>query len=494
MIREMPRQAWNSRLAFIMAATGSAIGLGNVWRFPFVCYQNGGGAFLIPFFAAMFTVGIPLLIIEFALGKFARGGAPQALARVHPRLAWVGWMAALAAFVVVCYYAAIMAWSFNYIWHSFTLAWGTDASAFFHETVLNLSEGVTPLGPVRIPVLIGLILTWICIYLILRKGVRTVGKVVLFTVPLPVLLLLILIIRGLTLPGALEGLKYYLTPNFSLLTDPSVWIAAYGQILFSFSLGQAVLIAYASFLPEKADINKNGFITGFLDSSFSFIAGFAVFSTLGYLAVVTNAQVQDVVGSGPGLAFVTYPTAIRLLPFAQPFFGVIFFLMLLTLGIDSAFALVEGTVTAFRDWIGRGSHAILVLTCLTAFLIGILFTTRAGYYWLDIVDHFINNFGLVTIALGECVAVGWVYGSRKFRKDVNAVSDFSIGRWFDVAVRYIAPAMLSIMLVLALVQRLREPYEGYPAWAQFCGGWGMVIVVILLSIILGRASTRDSRR
>ncbi|HPR65371.1 MAG TPA: sodium-dependent transporter [Thermoanaerobaculia bacterium] len=481
----MPRQEWSNRLSFIMAATGSAIGLGNVWRFPFVCYQNGGGAFLVPFFIAMLTVGVPLLMVEFALGKLSRSGAPMALRWIHPRLAWIGWFAALAAFVVVCYYAVIMAWSFNYLWHSLSLAWGSDASTFFSKQVLDLSEGVSPLGGIRVPVLIGLILTWISIYLILRKGVDTVSKVVMVTVPLPVVLLLVLVVRGLTLPGAMEGLTYYLTPDFSILLQPSVWIAAYGQVLFSFSLGQAVLIAYASYLPKDADVNGSAVATAALDASFSFIAGFAVFSTLGYLAVVTHASVADVVASGPGLAFVTYPTAISLLPFGQPAFGVVFFLMLLTLGIDSAFALVEGTVTAVRDWFGTPGHMTLLVTCILAFLIGIVFTTRAGYFWLDIVDHFINNFGLVTIALGECIAVGWILGSKKFRSLVNSTSTIQVGNLFDLAVKFIAPLMLATMLGIVFVQRLRSPYENYPDWAQFVGGWGMVLTVLLASVILG---------
>ena len=239
------RERWASRPAFVLAAIGSAVGLGNLWRFPYVAYKNGGGAFLIPYFVAILTAGIPLMILEFGLGHIMQGSAPAALRKVHRRLEWVGWWALIVGSLISFYYAVVMAWCWNYLWHSFTVAWGStpgSAGSFFGK-VLGASKGPGDLGDIRLPVVLGLALTWLAIFLIISRGVGRVGKVVLLTVPLPVILIIILMIRGLTLPGSLDGLAFYLTPDWSKLTDPNVWLAAYGQIFFSLSLGFGILIA-----------------------------------------------------------------------------------------------------------------------------------------------------------------------------------------------------------------------------------------------------------
>ena len=478
------RENWTTRTSFIMAAVGSAIGLGNVWRFPYICYENGGGAFLIPYFFALFTCGIPLLMVEFMMGKRARSGAPLAFQQIKPFLTWAGWLACLCAFVIVTYYVTIMAWSWDYIWYSLKLAWGSDAGAFFNQHVLGKTSGPGELGGIQGPILIGLILTWLAILAILWKGIGSVGKVVMITVPLPVLCLVILAIRGLTLPGAVDGVIYYLQPDFAKLGDPRVWLAAYGQILFSLSLGQSVLFAYASYLPDDADISNNAFMTGFINCGFSFFAGFAVFSALGFLAYNVGAPVAEVVKSGPDLAFITYPTIISQLPFWAPFFGVIFFLMLVTLGIDSAFALVEGFSTPLKDMTGIKHTKVTLWLCIIGVVIGIVYTTRGGYYWLDIVDKYACDFGLVTIALAECVAVGWIFGARKFRTEINDTSEVKIGGWWDICVMYLTPLILCYILVHSFIKGIAEPYGGYPAWANWIGGWGMMVVIIIIALIL----------
>ena len=469
-----------------MAAVGSAIGLGNVWRFPYVCYQNGGGAFLIPYFIALFTCGLPLLMIEFALGKRGRSGAPMAFAGIKKTMTWAGWLACLCAYIIVIYYCSIMAWSWDYIYDSLTLAWGTDAEGFFNNIVLGKSDGVGILGGIQWRLFIGLALTWLAITLILWKGIKSVSKVVMITVPLPVLCLVILAIRGLTLPGAIDGVVYYLQPDFSKLADPRVWLAAFGQILFSLSLGQSVLIAYASYLPKRSDITNNSFIAGFANCGFSFFAGFAVFSALGFLALQNGVSVADVVESGPNLAFVTYPTIISMLPFWVPFFGVIFFLMLLTLGIDSAFALVEGFSTPLRDATGWKHTKITLALCLIGLAAGILYVTKGGYYWLDIVDHYISDYGLVTIALAECILVGWIFGAGKFREYINLDSEFRIGKWWEICIVIITPLTLAYCLISSLVKGILEPYGGYPAWANWLGGWIMMFVTIVLAVVFGK--------
>ncbi|HEC81692.1 MAG TPA: sodium-dependent transporter, partial [Thermoplasmatales archaeon] len=251
------QEHWDSRFAFIMAAIGSAVGLGNVWRFPFVCYKNGGGAFLIPYFVALFTAGIPLMILEFSVGHLFRGLPPQCFKKTGKKLEWIGWWTTLIPFIVASYYVVVMAWCFSYMIYSLDLRWGADAGNFFLNIFLGTTSSPFIIDGFRIPVLLGLIAIWTSIFLILYKGVKRIGKVVAITVPLPTILLIILTIRGLTLPGAMQGVSYYLTPDFSKLLHGDVWLAAYAQVFFSLSLAQGILITYASFLKKKSDITNN---------------------------------------------------------------------------------------------------------------------------------------------------------------------------------------------------------------------------------------------
>ncbi len=480
----MERERWTSRMAFVMAAVGSAVGLGNVWRFPFVAYQNGGGAFLIPYLVALFTAGIPLMVLEYGLGKMMQAGAPVAFARVKDRLEWIGWWAILVGFTIVIYYAVVMAWCWGYLYHSIFLSWKGRAEEFFYRDFLGLSEGPGKLGGIRLPVVLGLVLTWASIIWIVQHGVRRVGRVVMVTVPLPIIFLAIFVVRGLTLPGAMEGLKFYLTPDFSKLVEPRTWLAAYGQIFFSLSLAFGIMIAYASYLHERTDVNNNAFITALANCGTSYFAGFAVFTILGYMAQVMGKPVGEVVTGGPGLAFITYPTAISLLPTVPAVFGFIFFLTLLTLGIDSAFSLVEAAVTAVHDrWPISRKKATWLLSSI-AFVLGLIFTTRGGLYWLDIVDHFANNYGLVGVGLAESLIIGYVFGAKRFREHVNRDSEVKLGRWWDLCIKFLTPLLLSILMVWSLVQEFRSPYSGYPQWALIVGGWGVILVLINLGVLL----------
>jgi NSS family neurotransmitter:Na+ symporter len=486
----MERERWGNRAGFIMASIGAAIGLGNVWRFPYICYANGGGAFLIPYFVALITAGIPLMILEFALGRKAQAGAPSAFAQVGKGTEWIGWLALFAVMLIFLYYPTIMAWSVDYAVYSATLRWGASPQHFFNSQFLQLSGGPGALGGIRWPILIGLAVVWIAIYLCLFKGVKTVGKVVMWTVTIPWAILVIMVIRGLTLPGAVEGLKFYLTPDFSALLKPHVWLAAYGQVFFTLSLAMGTLIVYSSYLPKKSDISNNAYITSLGNCGTSFFAGFAVFSTLGYLAQSMGIGVPEVVKSGFGLAFVTYPTVIKLLPFWAPFFGILFFILLFTLGIDSAFSQVEPFVAGFTDKWKLPKKWVLPLVCVFGFLVGVLFTTRGGFYWLDIVDYFTCTFGLCLVGFLECITIGYIYKARKMREYVNEVSEFRIGKWWDVMIMIITPAILGVSFILELVKLIQKGYGDYPRWTSFTGV-GILILIIILSFVLMRIKGRE---
>ena len=483
------REQWRNRLAFVMASIGSAVGLGNLWRFPYICYKNGGGAFLIPYFIALFTAGIPLMILEFSLGHRFQGSAPHSISCIRRGWEWVGWFALLIGFIITTYYTVVIAWSVDYLFYSFPLNWGDNAKDFFFGKFLNLTASPLQLGGVNLPIFLALIAVWIVIYFIIHKGVDRVGKVVMLTVPLPVILLGVLVVRGMTLPGAMDGVKYYLTPDFSRLTDPRVWLAAYSQIFFSLSLAFGILIAYSSYLPEHHDINNSAFIISLANCGTSFLAGFAVFPVLGYLSHIQNVPIEEVVQAGPGLAFVVYPAAIKLLPMAAGLFSFSFFLLLLSLGIDSAFSLVEAGVTGIIDkWKIRRTRAT-ILVVLSGFIVGILFTTKGGLYWLDIIDDLMTNFGLTSVGILLCIVGGYIFGAEKLRKHANSVSEFPVGRWWNFCIRVITPIILAVSIVLVLRERIGSPYEGYPGIALILG-WAFFLLLPVLSFIISRSRRR----
>ena len=480
------RDQWNSRTSFILAAVGSAVGLGNVWRFPYVAYESGGGAFLIPYFIALFTAGIPMLILEMGLGQRLRRAAPGAFGSIKKNFQWFGWWAAGLSAGIVIYYSTILSWSWVYLWKSINLSWGTDAEGYFFNEVLQRSAGPGDIGFPIWYLVVGMALTWGSIYLILRKGVRNVSKVVMVTVPLPIILLAVLLIRGLTLPGAMDGIRYYLTPDFAKLADPGIWLRAYGQIFFSLSLASGVMIGYGSFLGKKSEITNSALITGLANCGTSFFAGFAVFSMLGYLAQVQGLPVPEVTASGTGLAFVAYPTAIIELPALNVLFALIFFVTLLFLGIDSAFALQEAFTTGFYDkW--KISHEKLArYFVIIAFFMSLIFTTRAGYYWFDIVDKWICDFGLVVVGLVQCIIVGYIYNVQEFRQYLNGISEVHLGNWWVIALRYLTPLVLLTILIVNLYNEISSTYEGYPRWATTAAGWGTLLLFAALGYFLWR--------
>ena len=489
----MTRARWSSRTIFLFAAIGSAVGLGNVWRFPYLTYKFGGGAFLIPYLIALFVLGIPLLILEFAIGQKLQKGAIGAFESINKRLRGVGFAAVFSGFVVVVYYAAVMAWAALFLVNSFRaqLPWAADSKGFFFSSVLQISDGVGQIGGINWYLFFALLAVWITIYLCVRKGVKSVGKVVMITMPLPIILLVVLFIRGITLDGALTGISYYLRPDFSALMSSEVWLAAASQIFFTLSLAFGIMIAYSSYNKKKQDISGDALITSISNSAISIFAGFVVFAVLGFMSTSTGVGIEEVATSGPGLAFVVFPQALSLMPFAW-FFSALFFITLLSLGIDSAFSLIEAVNTVIADKYKKiTQQKIAFVVCSVAFILGIIFTTRAGLYFLDIIDHFVTSFGLVLVGIFECIAVGWIYGAPKLREYINSVSHWKIGKWWDYLIKWVIPVLLTGLVVMQFITEMQGNYEGYPTWAILIG-WAFVVVPLLIAVGLA-LKTKDTK-
>jgi NSS family neurotransmitter:Na+ symporter len=493
------RSHWGSKLGFLMAAIGSAVGLGNIWRFGYMAYENGGGAFLVPYTAALLLAGIPLMILEYALGHREEGAPPLALGRISPKWEAVGWwMPTIAFFGINLFYAVVIGWCMNYFIFAFSQAWGADTGAFFMSQFLQVSKGVFDFAGIRWPILCGTLLTWlICWAICYREINQGIEKASMIFMPLLVVLTLILVIWSLRLPGAIEAVKeHYLTPDWTRINPfqpggGKVWVAAFGQIFFTLSLGFGIMITYASYLPEKTDIVGNALITSVLNCLYSFIAGFAVFGTIGFMAMKKGVPFAEAIKSGPGLAFVVYPEAINQLPAGKTIFGLLFFLVLIMAGLSSAISLVEAFCCSLIDKFGFSRGRTVTVVCLIGALGSIVFTTRAGLYILDIVDHFINNYGLLTGGIAECIFVGWVLRAVVAREHVNKVGTIRLPRLWDYLIRFGTPFLLILVIGVALANEFSACYGGYSAMALLLVGGGWLVAALILALVLSRKTRKE---
>ena len=481
------RDTWTSQTGFLMAAIGSAIGLGNIWRFPGVAYTNGGGAFLVPYLVALLFAGIPILWLEYAVGHKFRGTPPWAFRRMNAKGEFLGWLCVFICFVIITYYAAVVAWSGSYVFYSITEAWGEDSQTFFLSSFLGTvgSDELswTPVAAVAIP----LVLVWACILLIASFGVaRGVEKANKIFLPLLVVLFLALVVRALFLPGALEGLSAFFTPNWSSLAQPKVWLAAFAQIFFSLSVGFGIMLTYASYLQKKSNVTGTALVAGFANSSFEILAGIGVFSALGFMAHSQGIAVSELKGlTGPILSFVTFPKIISMMP-GGPLFGVLFFSSLVLAGITSLLSLLQVVSGAIQDKFALTPvKASLVMGIPTTIISLALFATRSGLNTLDIVDNFINNVGVVGCAIAMTLYTALVRPRlRGLRTHLNSVSAPSIPPVWDYLVGIVIPLVLAFMLVTSVISSISEGYGGYAGYLVNIFGWGSVGFALLASAIV----------
>jgi len=481
----MKRERWKSQFGFLLASVGSAIGLGNIWRFSYMAYDNGGGAFLIPYMTALLTAGIPLLILEFGVGHERIGSAPLAYAKIKKSWEWLGWWAVtFVMFGIVLYYMVVIAWCLNFFVLSFHLGWGNDPNAYFFKDFLSVSKVPSEIGQIRTPIFGALViiwfLNWFIVYRGVQKGIELANKIFM---PLLFFLTGILVFWALTLEGATQGLKAYLTPDFSKLSNPKVWIDAYSQIFFTLSLGFGIMIAYASYLPGKANISRNAILTGLINSGYSLFAGLAVFSVLGFMAATQGKPLSEIVSQSIGLAFVAYPKAVSLIPSGN-LFGAIFFLCLVVAGLSSSISIVEAFTSAMVDKFGLRRKPLITGVSIVGFLGSIIFTTQAGLLWLDIVDHFLTHYGLVVVGILECILIGWCFKLKVLRNHINRISSIQLGVWWDILIKYFVPLVLGIILFGDLYNELRKPYGGY-SWASLILiGRDWVLLTLIAAFII----------
>jgi NSS family neurotransmitter:Na+ symporter len=488
----MGRGSWRTNTGFLLAAIGSAVGLGNIWRFPYVAYENGGGAFLIPYVVALFTAGIPILMLELSLGNKKRASAPMAFAKIDTKWEWLGWWSVtFVMFGIVLYYIVVIGWCANYILFAAVQSWGADTNAYFFEKFLGLSGNVWDLKGLNPAIVAAVFLIWLINWAITYNGIQKgIERAVKLMMPVLFAITVIIIAWAVCLEGAGDGIRLYTTPDFGKIRNIEVWIAAYGQIFFSLSLGFGIMIAYASYLPKNANIFKNSLIVGFSNSVYEVAAGFGVFGVLGYMAMRQGVPIAEVVESGIGLAFVAYPKAISLLPMGRVF-GILFFFLLTIAGISSSISIIEAFTSAIIDKFGVSRKRIITTICLIGFAGSLLFTSHAGLYWLDIVDHFLNHYGLVTVGILEAFIIGWLYKTHRLKDHIaenlglsgsgHRIFKYVILQLWNYCIKFITPVALGFALVYSLVGEFKTPYEGYPVSAIIILGIGWLLVTHIVA-------------
>ncbi|XP_043237831.1 sodium-dependent proline transporter-like [Amphibalanus amphitrite] len=545
------RGNWTGKLDFLLSCLGYAVGLGNVWRFPYLCYKNGGGAFLIPYALSLLGLGVPLFLLDLTLGQYSAMAPVSLFKNYAPALRGVGIAMFLSSVVVGLYYNMIIAWTVYYTYSSMTadLPWQycnhdyntpncfnfddyehckaiynestwwiynyghcitnrteadilgvnstvpekdrvSPAEEYYNNHVLSLSSGIDELGSVQPRLVLSLLFAWLVVGGALIKGIKSSGKVVYFTALFPFVILIILLIRGVTLPGASEGIKFYIVPDLDRLSDINVWVQAAVQIFYSLGIASGGLVTLASYNKYHNNVIRDTLIVCFGNCCTSVFAGFAIFSVLGFMAKELEVPVSEVVKSGSGLAFVAYPELVTRLP-VSTLWALLFFLMLFTLGLDSQFAIVENIITCILDEfpkLRQWKPWVVVGICVTLFLLGIPLTTEGGRYVVDLMDNYAAGWPYLFIGLTELLGMYWLYGITNYYRDLASLVGFNPGFRLKAHITTIygtvSPLLVALILLLGWINY--EPYEvdGY-VYPPYANGIGWAIAMFIIAVVPG---------
>ncbi|MDE5618577.1 MAG: sodium-dependent transporter, partial [Clostridia bacterium] len=500
----MAREKWPSRLTFILASIGSAVGLGNAWRFPGLAAKHGGGAFLFAYVICMAIIGLPLLMMELGIGRRMRSGVPNALKGLRKGGEYIGWAATSNAFVIVTYYAAVFAWVIMMCVMSFKFAGMTGSDTGLNDAQnlwMNLTGATGGVsfagagGNIPILLVVCLAIAWLAIYFCIKDGASSVSKVVKYTVFIPLLLLVVLAIKGFTMSNTGAAMKALFVPQFSAMGDATLWVDAVGQAFYSLSVMMAIMVAYGSFLDRRSNIVSDAFIIAFSDFLTSVLSGIVLFTTL----YGSGMTVDDMSASGITTAFMIYPMAIvqlTSLGWVNAIFGIVFYLMLITLTIDSAFSIVEGVSASVADKFGLNKKKTTKTIIIVAAVISVVYITGAGLGWLDIVDNWINQYNLIIVGILECVLVGWLFKPGKVLKEINKnTKKLKMPKWwFYSSVMVIAPLSLFALVIWNIYTLAKSGglYGGYPVYANVIA-WVITILIFSSGFIIKLLSRKNKK-
>lgn len=533
------RGKWGNQIEFVLAAIGFAVGLGNVWRFPYLCQKNGGGAFLIPYFLSLFLLGIPLFFLELAIGQSLRQGSVGVWNAIHPYLGGVGYACVVVCLLVGMYYNMIIAWCFYYLFASFQdplpysscprLDNGTlleecheagRTQYYWYRKALDVTPTIDESGGLVWHLVLVLLVAWIVVFLCMMRGVQSAGKAVYFTATFPYIVLTIFFGRGVSLEGAGAGIAHMFKPQFDKLINPQVWLEAATQIFFSLSVAFGGLIAMSSYNPVHNNCHRDAIMVSLINCGTSVFASIVIFSILGFKATQSlhdcqefygalngtdiNGTVTDLVAKnchnltywlsesaqGPGLTFIAFTEAIVKMP-ASPLWSVLFFCMLLTLGLGSMFGTLEGVITPFYDlkifpW---RKEAMTACICGFCYLIGFLFCQHSGQYWLQMFDNYCATLPLLFIGFFELVGVSYIYTTERFEDDIQYMLGFRPHMYWRICWRYVSPALIVIITIASIINLAINPMT-YSAWDMENSktqnlsypGWGYAVIAMLICL------------
>ena len=442
---------WDSPLSFIFAMIGAAVGLGNIWRFSYVLYSNGGGSFFIPYFIAIAIMGVPFLILEYGVGFSFKESFSKILKKINPKFEIIGWILVLFVFIVTIYYMVILSWDLVYLISSFTFGWGTDTASYFVNTVGG-SSNLSDMGFLLIPTTAGVLLLWIVLWFISNKSVdKGIGRISKVLIPLLFVIMGFIIVYALSLPGASIGIDALLTPDWGMLFDVNIWLAAFAQIIFSLSMGQAIALTYASYLPENSKLIDNVLIVVASNSGFEICTAFGVFSILGYMSLTAGTPMVELVTEGTGLIFIVFPRIFNVMGPIGRVLAPLLFLSILFAGVTSALGFFEPMLNSTANKLGWSRKKAATILCTIGCAVSISLTTGISSYLVKIIDSFVNEFGILLLIGVQCIIFAWVYGVDYLLPILNEYSIFKVGKTWKFVIKYLLPIMLIVMWIIGIV-------------------------------------------
>lgn len=571
---EEERPAWNSKLQYILAQVGFSVGLGNVWRFPYLCQKNGGGAYLVPYFILLVLIGIPLFFLELAVGQRIRRGSIGVWNYISPRLGGIGFASCVVCFFVALYYNVIISWSLFYFSQSFQqpLPWhecplvknktstyvvpecekSSATTYYWYRQTLDISNSISEGGGLNWKMTVCLLVAWAMVCLAMIKGIQSSGKVMYFSSLFPYVVLLCFLVRALLLKGSYDGIRHMFTPKLEIMLEAKVWREAATQVFFALGLGFGGVIAFSSYNKRDNNCHFDAVLVSFINFFTSVLATLVVFAVLGFKANIMNGKcvelntgrivallgngieesliphhinltkvsevstedyhqmievikrvkeddyqklgldscsIEDELNKavqGTGLAFIAFTEAMTHFP-ASPFWSVMFFLMLVNLGLGSMFGTIEGILTPLIDTFKVRKEFLTVGCCLLAFSIGLLFVQRSGNYFVAMFDDYSATLPLLIVVVLENVAVAWVYGIDKFFEDLKDMLGFTPYRFYYYMWKFITPILLLVLLCSSFIQLIMTP-PSYSAWIEEEAKeqqlrfptWGIVVCISLV--------------
>lgn len=465
---------------------GSAIGLGNIWRFPNVLYSNGGGSFMIPYIVSIFLLGISFVLIEYAVGFKFKTSLAKILYNIHNKLEPVAWFVLTIVFLITTYYICIVGWDLIYLALSFTKAWGSNPDLFFTQSVLHSTDSISGIFTIVPTILVSIIIIWSVVWAIIRTNLNDgIGKVSRILLPILCIIVVIFVIYSLTLPGSYIGYTQIFNPDWSALANPNVWLAAFGQIVFSLSLGMAIALTYASYLPEGSSLVDNALIVAFSNSGFEVFNSIGIFSVLGFMAMTSGIPFNELVTEGTGLAFVVFPQAFNTMQTGS-ILGPIFFLCILFAGITSAIALLEGICYSISEKFDFSREKSATIVSIIGLLISTIFATASGSFILGIFDAFLNNFALLFAVFLECIIFGWIYDFNELINTLNENSRIKVGKIWKINIKFILPVCIFCLWIQGIFSSVSHEDSATLAIRAI-----LLAAIIVLPIILTKLPAKN---